>query len=132
MYFEHLLLCMQHIQTAMYTATAILLIVFAALFAAFCLLVVVPVYFELRKSNIPPGVANPGKLRAIHCAYVGINVVVSVHAVCVAFAGKSNHIGPFLIKFSFPLQTKKRVMTACYAYTVILVFILNVLAQRLF
>ncbi|KAK9966651.1 hypothetical protein ABG768_003749 [Culter alburnus] len=66
---------MQHIQTAMYTATAILLIVFAALFAAFCLLVVVLVYFELRKSNIPPGVANPGKLRAIHCAYVGINVV---------------------------------------------------------
>ncbi|KAK7127672.1 hypothetical protein R3I93_020298 [Phoxinus phoxinus] len=59
----------------MYTATAILAIVFAALFAAFCLLVVVLVYLELRNSNIPPGVANPGKLHAIHCAYVGINVV---------------------------------------------------------
>lgn len=92
MYFEHLLLCMQHIQTAMCTATAILLIVLAAFFAVFCLLVVVPVYFELRNLNIPPGVANPGKLRGIHCAYVGINIVVSVHAVCVAFAGKSNHI----------------------------------------
>lgn len=127
MYFEHLLLCMQHIQTAMYTVTAILLSVFAALFAAFCLLVVVLVYLELRNTNIPPGVANPGKLRAIHYAYVGINVVVSV-----VFAGKSNHIGPFLVKFSFPLQTEKRVMTACYVNTVILVFILKVLEQRLF
>lgn len=86
----------------MYTATAILIIVFAALFAAFCLLVIVLVYFELRNSNIPPGVANPGKLHAIHCVYVGINVVVSVHAVCVAFAGKSNHIDPFLVKFLIP------------------------------
>ncbi|CAM4731972.1 unnamed protein product [Leuciscus chuanchicus] len=59
----------------MYTATAILIIVFAAFFAAFCLLVAVLVYFELRNANIPPGVANPGKLHAIHCTYVGINVV---------------------------------------------------------
>ncbi|XP_077059741.1 arylacetamide deacetylase-like 4 isoform X2 [Siphateles boraxobius] len=59
----------------MYTATAILIIVFAAIFAAFCMSVVVLVYFEQRNSNIPPGVANPGKLHAIHCAYVGMNVV---------------------------------------------------------
>lgn len=102
MYLEHILLCVQHIQTAMYTATAILIIVFAALFAAFCLLVIVRVYFQLRNSNIPPGIANPGKLHAIHSAYIGINVVVSVLAVCVAFASKSNHIDPFLVKFLIP------------------------------
>lgn len=82
MYFELLLLCMQHVEAAMYTGIAILLTVFAALFAAFCLLVVVLVYFELRKLNTPPGIANPGKLRLIHGVYVGISIVVSVHAVC--------------------------------------------------
>ncbi|XP_073681960.1 arylacetamide deacetylase-like 4 [Garra rufa] len=75
MYFEHLLLCMQHIEATMYTGIAILLIVFAAFFAVFCLLVVVPVYFELRKLNTPPGIASPGKLRMIHCVYVGISIV---------------------------------------------------------
>jgi len=98
MYCEHLFLCLQHFQVAMYSAIAILIIVFAALFAVFGLLVVVLVYFELRNTNIPPGVANPGKLRVIHCTYVGINIVVSVHAVCVAFAD-SNHVSPFLLKF---------------------------------
>uniref|UniRef100_A0A9J7Z0L3 Arylacetamide deacetylase-like 4 n=2 Tax=Cyprinus carpio TaxID=7962 RepID=A0A9J7Z0L3_CYPCA len=59
----------------MHTGIAILLSVFAAFFAAFCLLVVAPVYLELRNLNIPPGVANPGKLHMIHCVYVGISVV---------------------------------------------------------
>ncbi|NP_001166113.1 arylacetamide deacetylase-like 4 [Danio rerio] len=52
----------------MNTATAILISAFAALFAAFCLLV----YFELRNVNIPPGVDSPAKLRVIHCTYMGI------------------------------------------------------------
>uniref|UniRef100_A0A673FQR6 Arylacetamide deacetylase-like 4 n=1 Tax=Sinocyclocheilus rhinocerous TaxID=307959 RepID=A0A673FQR6_9TELE len=59
----------------MHTGIAILLFVFAAFFAAFCLLVVVPVYLELRNLNIPSGVASPGKLRVIHCVYVGISIV---------------------------------------------------------
>uniref|UniRef100_A0A672T732 Arylacetamide deacetylase-like 4 n=1 Tax=Sinocyclocheilus grahami TaxID=75366 RepID=A0A672T732_SINGR len=59
----------------MHTEITILLIVFAALFAAFCLLVVVPVYSGLRNINIPHGVANPWKLRVTHCVYVGISIV---------------------------------------------------------
>uniref|UniRef100_A0A672MAY9 Arylacetamide deacetylase-like 4 n=1 Tax=Sinocyclocheilus grahami TaxID=75366 RepID=A0A672MAY9_SINGR len=66
---------MQHVEAAMHTGIAILLFVFAAFFAAFCLLVVVPVYLELRNLNIPSGVASPGKLRVIHCVYVGISIV---------------------------------------------------------
>ncbi len=75
----------------MHTEITILLIAFAALFS-FCLLVVVPVYLELRNVNVPPGVANPWKLRVTHCVYVGISAVVSVYDICVAFACKSNHI----------------------------------------
>lgn len=82
---------MQYVEPAMHTEITILLTVFAALFTAFCLLVVVPVYLELRNVNIPPGVANPWKLCVTHCVYVGISFVVSVNAVCVAFADKSNH-----------------------------------------
>lgn len=82
-----------NVEAAMHTGIAILLSVFAAFFAAFCLLVVAPVYLELRNLNIPPGVANPGKLHMIHCVYVGISVVVSGHAFCVAFTSESNHIG---------------------------------------
>uniref|UniRef100_A0A671T9A0 Arylacetamide deacetylase-like 4 n=1 Tax=Sinocyclocheilus anshuiensis TaxID=1608454 RepID=A0A671T9A0_9TELE len=59
----------------MHTEITILLIVFAALFAAFCLLVVVPVYSELRNINILHGVANPWKLHVTHCVYVGISIV---------------------------------------------------------
>uniref|UniRef100_A0A9J7ZBA2 Arylacetamide deacetylase-like 4 n=1 Tax=Cyprinus carpio carpio TaxID=630221 RepID=A0A9J7ZBA2_CYPCA len=59
----------------MHTEITILLTVFAALFTAFCLLVVVPVYLELRNVNIPPGVANPWKLCVTHCVYVGISFV---------------------------------------------------------
>ncbi|XP_043108599.1 arylacetamide deacetylase-like 4 [Puntigrus tetrazona] len=66
---------MQYAEPAMHNEITILLIVFSALFAAFCLLVVAPVYLELRNVNIPPGVANPWKLHMIHCVYVGISVV---------------------------------------------------------
>ncbi len=97
---------MQYVEPDMHTETTILLIAFAALFAAFCLFVVVQVYLELRNFNIPPGVANPWKLLVTHCVYVGISVVVSVYAICVAFACKSNHIFRFFVKFSFILQTK--------------------------
>ncbi|TRY60242.1 hypothetical protein DNTS_028215 [Danionella cerebrum] len=59
----------------MYTATAVLIILFSAIFAALCLLVALPVYLELRDLSLPPGVENPTKLRAIHGTYVGINIV---------------------------------------------------------
>ncbi|XP_072522131.1 arylacetamide deacetylase-like 4 [Salminus brasiliensis] len=54
--------------------TAILIIGFAALAAAFCLLLIGLVYSEAMNSEIPPGVANSGKLRAVHCGLVGIAV----------------------------------------------------------
>uniref|UniRef100_A0A8C2JC43 Arylacetamide deacetylase-like 4 n=1 Tax=Cyprinus carpio TaxID=7962 RepID=A0A8C2JC43_CYPCA len=62
--------------------------------SSFCLLVVVPVYLELRNVNIPPGVANPWKLCVTHCVYVGISFVVSVNAVCVdlTFNGVSERV----------------------------------------
>ncbi len=74
---------MQYVEPDMHTETTILLIAFAALFAAFCLFVVVQVYLELRNVNIPPGVANPWKLLVTYCVYVGISVVVSVYLCCV-------------------------------------------------
>ncbi|XP_056324293.1 arylacetamide deacetylase-like 4 [Danio aesculapii] len=55
----------------MNTATAILISVFAALLAAFCLLL----YFELRNLHIPHGVDSPAKLRVIHFTFVGISSV---------------------------------------------------------
>ncbi|XP_056591048.1 arylacetamide deacetylase-like 4 [Triplophysa dalaica] len=59
----------------MYIGTAILIIGFAALIAAVCLLLVGLVYFQLMNSNIPPGVASPAKLHVVHCMFVGIAVV---------------------------------------------------------
>ncbi|KAM5140378.1 uncharacterized protein ACMZJ9_014206 [Mantella aurantiaca] len=51
---------------------AILVIVIVAL--CFLLLVGI-IYFEFSNSDIPAGVANPGRLRIIHCILVGIAVV---------------------------------------------------------
>ncbi|XP_067100145.1 arylacetamide deacetylase-like 4 [Osmerus mordax] len=56
-------------------ATAILIIGFAALVAAFLLLVIGLVYSELMNSDIPPGVANPWKLHVVHGLLVGIAIV---------------------------------------------------------
>ncbi|XP_077314504.1 arylacetamide deacetylase-like 4 [Lithobates pipiens] len=39
------------------------------------LLVIGVIYFEFSNSDIPPGVAGPGKLRTIHCILIGIAVV---------------------------------------------------------
>lgn len=58
--------------------SAILIIGFAALVAAFLLLVIGLVYAELMNSDIPCGVANRGKLRMVHGLFVGIAVVVSI------------------------------------------------------
>lgn len=58
--------------------TAILIIGFAALAAAFCLLVIGLVFSEAMNSEIPPGVGNRGKLHFVHCWTMGIAVVVSV------------------------------------------------------
>ncbi|XP_072282378.1 arylacetamide deacetylase-like 4 [Pyxicephalus adspersus] len=54
---------------------AILAICFIVVIALCILLVVGIIYFEFSNSDIPPGVADPGKLRTIHCFYVGIAVV---------------------------------------------------------
>lgn len=58
--------------------SAILIIGFAALVAAFLLLVIGLVYAELMNSDVPCGVANRGKLRMVHGLFVGIAVVVSI------------------------------------------------------
>ncbi|XP_066528739.1 arylacetamide deacetylase-like 4 [Hoplias malabaricus] len=55
--------------------TAILIIGFAALAAAFCLLLIGLVYSEAMNSEIPPGVSNSRKLHAVHCGIVGTAVV---------------------------------------------------------
>ncbi|XP_056130359.1 arylacetamide deacetylase-like 4 [Lampris incognitus] len=56
-------------------STAILIIGFAALFAAFLLLVIGLVYSELMNSDVPRGVANSGKLHIVHGLFVGVAVV---------------------------------------------------------
>ncbi|KAM4612884.1 arylacetamide deacetylase-like 4 [Polymixia lowei] len=56
-------------------SSAILIIGFAALFAAFLLLVIGVVYSELMNSDIPRGIANSGKLHIVHGLFVGIAVV---------------------------------------------------------
>lgn len=56
-------------------ATAILIIGFAALAAAFCLLVIGLAFSEAMNSEIPPGVSNRGKLQFVHCWAMGIGVV---------------------------------------------------------
>lgn len=57
--------------------SAILIIGFAALVAAFLLLVIGLVYSELMNSDIPHGVENRGKLHMVHGLFVGIAIVVS-------------------------------------------------------
>lgn len=69
--------------------TAILIIGFAALAAAFCLLVIGLVFSEVMNSEIPPGVSNRGKLHLLHCCVVGIAVGVSVHIWLNLFLAKS-------------------------------------------
>ncbi|XP_035518283.1 arylacetamide deacetylase-like 4 [Morone saxatilis] len=55
--------------------SAILIIGFAALVAAFLLLVIGLVYSELMNTDIPHGVANSGKLHMVHGLFVGIAIV---------------------------------------------------------
>lgn len=57
--------------------SAILIIGFAALVAAFLLLVIGLVYSELMNSDIPRGIASGGKLHMVHGLFVGIAIVVS-------------------------------------------------------
>ncbi|XP_018408176.1 PREDICTED: arylacetamide deacetylase-like 4 [Nanorana parkeri] len=53
-----------------------ILAIFVIIAIALCILLLVGIiYFEFSNSNIPAGVANPGKLRTIHCIYVGIAVM---------------------------------------------------------
>ena len=61
--------------------SAILIIGFAALVAAFLLLVIGLVYSELMNSDIPRGVANSGKLHMVHGLFVGIAIVVSIYSI---------------------------------------------------
>ncbi len=60
--------------------TAILIIGFAALVAAFILLVIGLLYSEMMNSEIPRGVANSGKLHMVHGLFVGIAIVVSIYS----------------------------------------------------
>ncbi|XP_053545863.1 arylacetamide deacetylase-like 4 [Bombina bombina] len=54
----------------------VLLVLVLAIFFSVCFLVFAGViYFEISNSQIPPGVANPGKLRIIHGIMIGIAVV---------------------------------------------------------
>ncbi|XP_065097242.1 arylacetamide deacetylase-like 4 isoform X1 [Paramisgurnus dabryanus] len=59
----------------MYIESVAMIISFAALIASLCLLFASLVYFELKKSNIPPGVDSPGKLHVVYCVFVGIAIV---------------------------------------------------------
>ncbi|KAJ8391204.1 hypothetical protein AAFF_G00096330 [Aldrovandia affinis] len=54
---------------------AIVIIGFAALFAAFLLLLIGLVYAEFMNTEIPRGVSNPAKLHAVHVLFVGAAVV---------------------------------------------------------
>uniref|UniRef100_A0A3Q1H3X4 Alpha/beta hydrolase fold-3 domain-containing protein n=1 Tax=Anabas testudineus TaxID=64144 RepID=A0A3Q1H3X4_ANATE len=56
-------------------SSAILIIGFAALVAAFLLLVIGLVYSELMNSDIPREVTNSGKLHIVHGLFVGIAIV---------------------------------------------------------
>ncbi|XP_022538078.1 arylacetamide deacetylase-like 4 isoform X1 [Astyanax mexicanus] len=60
--------------------TAILIIGFAALAAAFILLLIGLVYSEVMNSEIPPGIANSGKLHTVHGCLVGIAVLGQILA----------------------------------------------------
>ncbi|XP_036386196.1 LOW QUALITY PROTEIN: arylacetamide deacetylase-like 4 [Megalops cyprinoides] len=54
---------------------AILIIGFAAVFAAFLLLIIGLIYAELMNSEIPSGVTNRSKLHVVHILFVGIAIV---------------------------------------------------------
>lgn len=66
-------------------STAILIIGFAAVIAAFFLLVIGLVYSEMMNSDIPQGVANRGKLHVVHGLFVGISIVVSIYGIVIAY-----------------------------------------------
>ncbi|KAG9472082.1 arylacetamide deacetylase-like 4 [Eleutherodactylus coqui] len=54
----------------------VLAVISGAMFIGLCFLLVVGViYFEFSNSEIPPGVADPMKLRIIHCVMIGVAVV---------------------------------------------------------
>ncbi|XP_075135957.1 arylacetamide deacetylase-like 4 isoform X1 [Leptodactylus fuscus] len=54
----------------------VLVVLTVAIFIALCFLLLLGIiYFEMTNSNIPPGVANPVKLRIIHGITIGIAVV---------------------------------------------------------
>lgn len=61
--------------------SAILIIGFAALVAAFLLLVIGLVYSELMNSDIPREVTNSRKLHMVHGLFVGIAIVVSIYRI---------------------------------------------------
>uniref|UniRef100_A0A8C8S458 Alpha/beta hydrolase fold-3 domain-containing protein n=1 Tax=Pelusios castaneus TaxID=367368 RepID=A0A8C8S458_9SAUR len=56
-------------------AHALLVLVLAVFIAAFILLVVGTIYFDLSNSEIPPGVDQPVKLRIIHSVLIGTAVL---------------------------------------------------------
>lgn len=63
-------------------AVALLGILVVIFIALGFLLVAGIIYFEFSNSDVPAGIANPGKLRIIHCIMVGIAVVVSTLCIC--------------------------------------------------
>ncbi|XP_073441667.1 arylacetamide deacetylase-like 4 [Dendrobates tinctorius] len=68
--------CTEHLAAAaMGLALALVAIIAGIFIALFFLLVAGVIYFEFANSDIPPGVANPAKLRIIHCIMIGIAVV---------------------------------------------------------
>lgn len=56
---------------------AFLVLLVAALLAAFLLLVLGSIYFDYANSEIPPGVEHPARLRIIHATLIGASVLVS-------------------------------------------------------
>lgn len=76
--------------------TAILIIGFAALVAAFLLLVIGLVYSELMNSDIPHEVTSSGKLHIVHGLFVGIAIVVSIYRI---YGGVSAYYSVFPVCF---------------------------------
>ncbi|XP_033012373.1 arylacetamide deacetylase-like 4 [Lacerta agilis] len=54
---------------------AFLVLLVAALLAAFLLLVLGSIYFDYANSEIPPGVEHPAKLRILHATLIGTSVL---------------------------------------------------------
>lgn len=100
--------------------SAILIIGFAALAAAFVLLVIGLVYAELINSEIPRGVANSGKLHMVHGLFVGIAVVVSIYRVVslhyVMFPTTKKHVpaSAEIINFFIIKLTNSLVYRKCF------------------